>query len=35
LSIGIERSRDDATRAIEWLMARVVEAIEDGDPPTE
>jgi AcrR family transcriptional regulator len=25
----------DATRAIEWLMARVVEAIEDDDPPTE
>jgi AcrR family transcriptional regulator len=24
---------DDATRAIEWLMARVVEAIEAGDPP--
>jgi hypothetical protein len=23
----------DATRAIEWLMARVVEAIEADDPP--
>ena len=23
----------DATRAIEWLMARVVEAIEDDHPP--
>ncbi len=23
----------DATRAIEWLMARVVQAIEDDGPP--
>ena len=23
----------DATRAIEWLMAKVIAAIEDDDPP--
>ena len=23
----------DATNAVNWLMAKVIEAIEDGDPP--